>query len=66
MRISHQGIVSSVPACLPQRTTTARRSRTRPASGIPLGRRNNLQTFHRPVDTIGKPQDLNPAIPLIR
>ena len=27
-----------------------------------VGRLNNLQTFHRPEDTIDIPQDLNPAI----
>ena len=60
MRISHIGfVVSKHLANAPQPLATNAQARELQS----VRRRNNLQTFHRPVATIGKPQDLDPATP---
>ena len=57
MRISHIGfVVSKHLANAPQPLATNAQARELQS----VRRRNNLQTLHRPMDTINKPQDLDP------
>ena len=51
--------VTSDPPAMPQ-APQALAAHAQAGERHSVGRLNNLQTFHRPVDTIGKPQDLNP------
>ena len=57
MRISHIGfVVSKHLANAPQPLATNAQARELQS----VRRRNNLQALHRPLDTTGKPQNLNP------